>query len=392
VENPHVVRIIRPWLLAAIGALAAATFAAADEGPEVKWHPGHYMLVYLGDSQALRLRRLAEIGDETVLQGAQVRYRWADLEPRKDVYDFSSVEKDLQTLQSHGKRLVIQILDRAFATKTPQGIVPEYLMTEPEYNGGLAKTSSGYVARIWEQPVMDREIALYRALARRFDAEPYLEGVTGEETTMSFGKNRPPDFSNDQLAAQLKRWIEANRAAWPRTNLFVYTNFLSGKLGGLISLCATSGCGVGGPDVLPPPGNGTEGDRILTGKVGGADYRGRMPIAYGVQTPALGGKEGTFTPAQLFDHAYSTLHANYIFWVRNTDTGGPAQKWDTGILPFIRSIDGKIHTECPRSLQGRCGSDRSDRPDQPNRPDRSEQSDRSDHSDHSDRSEHRGND
>src|SRR4029453_16856062 len=85
VRNPRTIRMLRPWLLAAIGALAAASFAAADEGPEVKWHPGHYMLVYLGDSQALRLRRLAEIGDETVLQGAQVRYRWADLEPRKDV-------------------------------------------------------------------------------------------------------------------------------------------------------------------------------------------------------------------------------------------------------------------------------------------------------------------
>jgi hypothetical protein len=337
---------------AAAAALAAPRRVAAD-GEELKWHPGHYMLVYLGDTQAQRLRHFDEIANEDVLEGAQVRYRWVDLEPRKDVYDFSAIEKDLQRLQSHGKRLVIQIMDRGFGTKTPAGIVPEYLTQEPEYHGGLAKSATGFVARLWEPAVMDREIALYRALARRFDGEPYLEGVASEETTPGFGKNRPPDFSNDLLDQQLRRWMAANRAAWPRTNLFVYTNFLQGKLQGIIAQCAIDGCGVGGPDVLPG-GDGTEGDRVLTGRSGGVDYRGRVPVAYGVQTPALGGKEGTFTPQQLFDHAYGTLHANYIFWIRNTTTGGPPQRWDTGILPFIRSIDGKINTTCPRSVEARC--------------------------------------
>jgi hypothetical protein len=358
----NVVRTVRPWAFAGVAALAAAAAfgatrpaAAADAAP-LKWHPGHYMLVYLGENQTLRLRRLDEIAGETVLQGAQVRYRWADLEPRKDAYDFSAIEKDLQRLQSRGKRLVIQVMDRAFNVKTPAGILPDYLTTDPEYHGGIAKTSTGYAARLWDPAVMDRQIALYRALARRFDAEPYFEGIAGEETTLSFGKNRPEGFSNDDLATQLARWIDASQAAWPHTNLFVYTNFLSGKLQSLIAKCAASGCGVGGPDVLPPPDDGTEGDRVLTGKAGGVDYRGRMPIAYAVQTPQLGGRKGTFTPTQLFDHAYNTLHANYIFWVRNTDTGGAQQHWDTGILPFIRSIDGKIHTECPPSLQGRCAS------------------------------------
>jgi hypothetical protein len=112
---------------------------------------------------------------------------------------------------------------------------------------------------------------------------------------------------------------------------------------------------VGGPDVLPPPHGGTEGDRILMGKAGGVDYRGRMPVAYAVQTPELGGSKGKYTPEQLFEQAYSTLRANYIFWIRNEGTGDAPQKWDTGILPFIRSIDGKINEGCPASLDGRCG-------------------------------------
>ena len=115
----NLVRMVRPWLLAAFGILAVPSFAAADEGAEVKWHPGHYMLVYTGEDQALRLRRFDEIAEETVLQGAQVRYRWADLEPRKDVYDFSAIEKDLQRLQSHRKRLVIQIWQQRVTRFTP---------------------------------------------------------------------------------------------------------------------------------------------------------------------------------------------------------------------------------------------------------------------------------
>jgi hypothetical protein len=355
--HTKLVRSARPWLVAVLAGFMAPLSVSAAEPPAVKWHPGHYMLVYLGENPAQRLHRFDQIAGENALQGAQVRYRWAELEPRKGEYDFSAIEKDLQKLQSNRQRLVIQVMDRAFNAKTPEGIVPAYLMTEREYNGGVAATTTGYVARLWDPAVMDREIALFRALGARFDGEPYVEGIAGGETAPALGKNRPDGFSNDALAAQLARWIDATRAAWPRTNLFLYANFLGGKLPGLIAKCADGACGVGGPDVLPPPDDGTEGDRVLMGKMGGVDYRGRMPVAYAVQTPALGGRKGNFTPEQLFDYAYSTLHANYIFWIRNTGTGGPGQKWDTGILPFIRSIDGKIRTECPRSLQARCTTD-----------------------------------
>jgi hypothetical protein len=126
----------------------------------------------------------------------------------------------------------------------------------------------------------------------------------------------------------------------------------------LIAACAEHRCGAGGPDVLPPPEGGTAGDRILRGASGRVDYRKSMPIAYAVQTPELGGRKGDFTPAELFEHAYGTLQANYIFWVRNTGTGGRHQQWSTGILPFLRSIDGRIHTDCPSSWRNACKTER----------------------------------
>jgi hypothetical protein len=310
------------------------------------------MLVYLGEDQALRLRHFDEIADEPVVRGAQVRYEWGDLEKSKGAYDFSIIERDLARLQSHGKHLVIQIMDRKFGKADPKTVLPAYLLTDADYGGGAAKTNSGFVARLWDPAVMDREIALFQALGRRFDAEPFVEGITGEETAMNLGQTRPEGYTEAALAKQLGRWVTGVREAWPHTNVFLYTNFLGKELPGVVKECARSRCGVGGPDVFPA--NDTAGDKIVKGAAGGIDYRGRIPVAYAVQEPELGGRKGTYTPAQLFDKAYNDLHANYIFWMRNLGSGGPEQKWNTGILPFLHSIDGKIHSECPSDWHDGC--------------------------------------
>jgi hypothetical protein len=121
----------------------------------------------------------------------------------------------------------------------------------------------------------------------------------------------------------------------------VYSNFLQGsttaQFTDFVAALHDLDVGVGGPDVFPPPHGPTMGERIYRGEVGGIDYRGRMLAGFSIQTPELGGREGTFTPQQLFDHCVGTNRCKYMFWVRNTTHGGPEQKWDTGILPFIRA-------------------------------------------------------
>jgi hypothetical protein len=344
----------RAWALACV-ALASTCMrpAAAADDDYTKWNPGHYMLVFLGDTPARRQMEFDELAREPAIKGAQVRYRWADLEPRKGEYDFRLIEADLARLQMHGKRLVIQIMDRGFNIDRPDRFVPEYLLKEPEYRGGAAKTKTGYGVRAWDASVMDREIALFEALGHRFDREPFVEAIGGEETAPSLGKQRPPDFNAAQLAQQLERWIGAGRAAWPHTVLLLYSIWLPSKLNDVWAACARSRGALGGPDLLPPPDKGTDGDRIVKGVGGGTEYRGRVPIAYAVQPSSLGIKR-SYSPAELFTYAYDELHANYLFWIRNTAYGGPDQRWSTGILPFLRSIDGKIHTECPASLENTC--------------------------------------
>ena len=46
--------------------------------------------------------------------GAQIVYNWRALEPEKDRYDFSPIERDLARLKASDKKLFIQIQDRFF--------------------------------------------------------------------------------------------------------------------------------------------------------------------------------------------------------------------------------------------------------------------------------------
>src|SRR5580765_1804977 len=60
-----------------------------------KFHPGHY--VALGRSEDKG--DLARVLGKGVI-GVQRRYRWAELEPSEDQYQFSAIARDLETAQS----------------------------------------------------------------------------------------------------------------------------------------------------------------------------------------------------------------------------------------------------------------------------------------------------
>lgn len=327
-----------------------------------KWHPGHYQTtVSIGQTG---IPYLSELADESHVLGIQQRYWWAQLEPRKGVYDFSLIESHLALLKPMGKRLVIQVMDRSWSGTSAAGVLPAYLGSEPAFKGGwyVKPNDMGVVAQLWEPAVMDRLIALYAALGARFDREVYVEAIMAEETTpaVSPGPPAPASYTRATLATQLKRLASAVRRAWPTTNVFLPTNFLAGELEGIVAHCATQQVGVGGSDVMPPPHKGAEGDRIIRGELGGVDYRDRLPIGYGVQTPSLCGKEGCWLPSELMDYAYGTLGATHVFWVRfgtQKDTATAKYSWAQGILPTIRARKGRTNAACPAAYAGACTTD-----------------------------------
>jgi hypothetical protein len=337
-----------------LGAVALLAFLAASSvnAQGVKWHPGHYVTLAGGESPSTHLKRIDEIGKESSIQGVLIRVNWAELEKSTGVYDLSVIDSYLRRLKAQPtpKRLVLRIMDRRFGTGS-SGIVPTYLTSQDVYNGGLVKTSQGYVARIWEKPVMDRLIALYKVVGARYNGDSYFEGMQTGETTLSLKTPFPSGYTHAKLEAQWERLAVAAKASMPSTNVFVMTNWIGSTslMEQLIQSLMSPSAGVGSANTTP--GDPNLGQKVWTG-VTGADYRGRLAIAAGVETSELGGRNGDFTPKQIGDYAYNTLRANHVFWAYNTWMGDSTQRWKTGILPYLRK-NPPTRTTCP-STYGSC--------------------------------------
>ncbi len=63
--------------------------------------------------------------------GAQLKYTWRELEPKRDQYELGEVLADLKYLEKHGKRLFIQLQDVSFSERAN---VTKYLINDPEFS------------------------------------------------------------------------------------------------------------------------------------------------------------------------------------------------------------------------------------------------------------------
>lgn len=328
--------------------LLGAACGASAQG--VKWHPGHYMILNGKDSVSMHLRHIDQIGAERTIKGVLVRIWWHELETSYGRYDFSSIETYLRRLRAQPtpKRLFIRIMDRRFDnSRSYWGIVPGYLRSDPRYGGGIVRTNKGWAARLWEPEVMERLIALYRAIGSRFDADEHFEGFFTEESTLSLPYPYPASYSHEALARQYQRFIDQVKPAMPRSNLFFNVNWIGSSrlMTDLVQAMVPSSTGAGGSDTLPD--RMTLGQRVVMGDYG-ADYRWELPIASGVEASELGGHLGSYYPADLARYAYEHLHVHYMFWARNTWLGDERQRWYTGILPLLRT-NPPVRTRCPNA-------------------------------------------
>ena len=94
--------------------------------------PVHHYVFFALDRERIKEASFLET---KALEGAQLKYRWRELEPEKDHYDFEAIRKDLAFLTSKGKKLFIQLQDSSFIERDIP--VPKYLQTD-EYHGGIA--------------------------------------------------------------------------------------------------------------------------------------------------------------------------------------------------------------------------------------------------------------
>lgn len=301
-------------LVAAAALLSLAATAASAT-------PANYLYASAG-----ALDGLGTLLARSDIDGVQVVYNWKALEPRKDVYDFSAIESDLAATAALGKKLFIQIQDRFFSPDARN--VPAYLLSDPEYDGGLVaqvdnagegKTGYGWAAMEWNAAVRHRYQMLLAALGARFDGRVF--GINLPETSIDIDIKRAAGFSCDgYFAAEMENLAVAAKA-FPRSHVVQYVNFWPCEwdndhryMERLFAYAAASGVGLGGPDVIP-----NRKAQMKNAYPFFHQYKGKLSlVAMAVQEPTLTytnpatGKR--FTRDEFVRFADDYLGADIIFW------------------------------------------------------------------------------
>jgi len=351
---------------------ACVATPAPVTGGAKKWHPGHYTWVgelRLQDAavQTSVLNFIDTLANEPHVKGIQLIAYWSALEGNTAgsyAQGFATIDKILARLAKYDKYLMLSIQDRTFGASGSDHTryFPAYIVNGSQY--GITSTTVGLAARVWQAPTNDRLIALSKAYAERYNDHPNFEMFTLAETSLNLSAGTD-GFSNPALATQIKRLLDAASKQWPNTNLRVSSNWIGtdALMKDLVDYAAARNVALGGPDVLPR--EDISANRAFAGALGGTDYRGKSTWVSEIQAPELSGKEGTWTPSQLYSHALNGGGASnavaqkpqYMIWYMNTWAGSSPQFWATGILPFIRSVKGAVATTaCPTMYKDGCNT------------------------------------
>jgi hypothetical protein len=147
-------------------------------GPPIdyKWFPGHY---HFFDDPANLAQGMSDIASYPIVRGVQTRFLWDELEPTRDVYDFSGIIAAADTLHAAGKKLVVQLQFRNFNVNVKP--YPAYLQTA-EFDGGIYTDGKGWNLRLWNAAVRTRFNALMSALGTACDAHPAIACMNTSET------------------------------------------------------------------------------------------------------------------------------------------------------------------------------------------------------------------
>lgn len=318
----------RIFRLLCVAGLCCGFGVPASAGEKAK-RANHYVFVNrdrerIKDSIVLRTKAFA---------GFQIKYTWRELEPAKDRYDFNAIRDDYSFLALKGKRLFIQLQDSSFDDKIQN--VPEYLIREPQFNGGADRQyqvdeekderplPAGWVARRWEATVQARYHKLLLELGKEFDGR--IEGINLPETAVDFGetgKLYPKGFTPELYRNGIMTNLAALKAAFPRSVTLQYANFMPGEwlpendqnfLKSIFTRAKEIGVGLAGPDLLPnKPGQMKHSYPLIRGAAG------IVPTGIAVQwgnyehrDPRTGQQ---VTISELIAFAEEYLKVDYVFW------------------------------------------------------------------------------
>jgi hypothetical protein len=262
------------------------------------------------------------------ISGIQVLYSWKELEPQKNKYDFKRIQEDLEFAKSLNKKLWIQIQDRFFDKNNK--FVPDYILEDKEYEGGLAPQVStyknktvveGWTAKQWNVNVQNRHHKLLHALAEKFDGQVY--GINLPETAIDINikKEKRRGFSCDKYFEATLGNINFTRSLFKKSYVVQNINFWPCEwendhkyMSRFFENAIKNKIGLGGPDIVPYRKQQMKNTYPFFNK-----YKNKLPmIAFAVQEPTREyinpQTNKKFTNEEFEKFGIEYLGANIIFW------------------------------------------------------------------------------
>jgi len=318
--------------------LAAFGTAGATEAPPRLQH----FVFFNRDRERIHER---EFLGTPAIAGAQLKYSWRELEPQRGQFALRPLLEDLAFLESHGRRLVVQLQDVTFENRPA---VPDWCI-DPAFGGGQetqwrSRASDGkkarfdgWVARRWDPRVRVAFAELLDTLGKAIDGR--IEALVLPETSLDFGERVPPDFTPRAYLAGVAANLANARRAFPRSLVIQYANFMPGEwlpaedygyLRAVYAFAESIGAGVGGPDLLPHrKGQRNHSYPLIAARPAGV--RAGLAVQEGNLAERNPLTLRPVTVAELNAFARDSLRLDYLFW------GTQEPYYTNDVLPFLRT-------------------------------------------------------
>lgn len=366
-----------------LSAMAASCPIKPSERISVKWNPGHYQMIEGQNEGAMIQSFINNYKNVPAMRGIQRGYSWAEMEPTKGNYNFSSIDADIAKLKPYGKKVAVVVRYKY------EDSLPAYIMNQPKMtvNGvvvppyfeqgkpGDGEYNKGQHANLGHPGTQENFKKLLTQLAIKYDSNPNLASISFIET--SLGTDVSTAVFNVFLDGLMK--VEAHAGCkFERTPIFQNLNFPRNKLPEFTANMKKYGVGLGGPDTFWGSFDKVEPDgRILNSLA----FKGAPGYAYpGVywyypdmsQTVAIGQQVhyGNFLAAtredeladkpynlspsvsldKIYDFAMYRLKPDYMFWQVYGAQGDALEA-------RLKSSAGlPVNTQCPPIYGGKCNA------------------------------------
>lgn len=225
-----------------------------------KSHYGHYFATHYSDSPATA----AMLCEQKGVSGVVWKQPWNQVERVAGSYNFSSFDQVLGAIAaSHHPscQLWVFIEFKSFGNSPVKNPCPANLQSQ---HSGLNDYGHGAATCfMWEPVVRDAYIAMMRAAAAHFDANPHVEGFIVQESSLGLSGRYSQDVGKGGTYTPLA-WrdalisiIDECAAAFTRSRCISFLNFLPGQqsyihdISAAISSIPNGKACISGPDLLP---------------------------------------------------------------------------------------------------------------------------------------------